>query len=98
MVGRWIGGPGLGMPPEERMRARGMLWAGVPWLVVQTEFGISHQLVSRILREAGGMPPVWSSRSSKHLSSQDREELFAGLVRGESFTKIAEGLGRPTST
>ena len=98
MVGRWIGGPGLGMPPEERMRARAMLWAGTPWLVVQTEFGISHQLVSRILREAGGMPPVWPSRSSKHLSLEDREEISRGLVAGESFRKIAEMLDRPTST
>ena len=98
MVGRWIGGPGLGMPPEERMKVRAMLGAGVASKEVQDRFGVSHQLVWRIVREAGGMPPVWSSRSSKHLSLEDREEIFRGLVNGDSFRKIAEALGRSAST
>ena len=98
MVGSWPGGPGRGMPEEGRRAVRSMLRAGASWREVQDRFGISHQLVWRIIREAGGMPPSWSSRSKKHLSIEDREEVFARIGRGETFAKIAEGLGRPTST
>lgn len=98
MVGRWPGGPGGGMPREERLRARVRLWEGASWKVVQDEFGISHQLIAKILREAGGMPPVWPSRSSKHLLLEDREEISRGLVQGLSLAEIARRLDRPTST
>ena len=98
MVGRWRGGRGLGMPPEERLRARVRLWEGARWADVQAEFGISHQLVAGILREGGGMPPVWPSRSSKHLSLEDREEISRGLVEGCSLAEIGRRIGRPTST
>jgi IS30 family transposase len=86
------------MPPEERLRARVRLWQGAGWEVVQEEFGISHQLIAKILREAGGMPPVWPSRSGKHLCLEDREEISRGLVEGCSFAGIGRRLGRATST
>ena len=97
-VGRWPGGRGRGMPTGERLRARARLWEGASWSRVQAEFGISHQLVAGILREAGGMPPVWPCRSSQHLCLEDREEISRGLVEGCSFAEIGRRMGRPTST
>lgn len=86
------------MPPVERLRARARLWGGASWVAVQDEFGISHQLVAGILREGGGMPPIWPCRSPKDLSLEDREEISRGLVRAESFRSIGRRLGRPPST
>jgi IS30 family transposase len=97
-MGRWPGGHGGAMPPEERLRARARLWGGASWVEVQDEFGISHQLVAGILREGGGMPPIWPCRSSKDLSLEDREEISRGLVRDESFRTIWRRLGRAPST
>jgi len=91
-------GRGRGFPPEERLKARARLWAGASWEQVQAEFGISHNLVWKVLREGGGMPPVWPSRSSQQLSLEDREEISRGLVAGESCALISRRLGRPTST
>lgn len=98
MGGRWQRGPGGKMPVDVRADLLARLRAGATWEQVQTEFECSHQMVWTVVREAGGMPPVWPCRSSKHLSLEDREEISRGLVRGESFALIAERLGRPTST
>jgi IS30 family transposase len=86
------------MPAEVRGELLARLRAGATWKQVQDEFECSHQMVWTVVREAGGMPPVWSCRSSKHLSLEDREEISRGLVCGESFASIADRLGRPTST
>jgi IS30 family transposase len=55
-------------------------------------------MVWTVVREAGGMPPVWPGRSRLHLSPEDREEISRGLCLNESFAVIAHRLGRPTST
>jgi IS30 family transposase len=86
------------MPAEVRGELLTRLRAGATWKQVQDEFECSHQMVWTVLREAGGMPPVWPCRSSKHLSLEDREEISRGLVCGESFTQIARRLGREPST
>ncbi len=86
------------MPAGVRADLLAMLRSGATWKQVQAEFECSHQMVWIVVREAGGMPPVWPSRSSKHLSLEDREEISRGLSAGESFALIAGRLGRPTST
>lgn len=91
-------GPGRGFPPEQRLLARARLWAGASWQEVQDEFGISHNIVWKVLCEGGGMPPTWPCRSTKDLSLDDREEISRGLVAGESLAAIGRRLGRPTST
>ena len=98
MGGRWQRGPGGKMPGEVRDELLARLRAGATWEQVQAEFECSHQMVWTVVREAGGMPPVWPCRSSKQLSLEDREEISRGLVREESFALIADRLGRPTST
>jgi IS30 family transposase len=97
MGGRWQRGP-VPMPAEVRADLLARWRAGATWLQLQAEFGCSHQMVWTVVREAGGMPPVWPGRSRKHLSLDDREEISRGLVREESFALIADRLGRPTST
>jgi IS30 family transposase len=67
-------------------------------LQLQAEFECSHQMVWNVVREAGGMAPVWPGRSRKHLSLEDREEISRGLALEQSLSVIARGLGRPTST
>ncbi len=86
------------MPDGVRADLLAMLRSGATWAQVQAEFECSHQMIWIVLREAGGMPPVWPSRSSKHLSLQDREEISRGLAVDESLASISRRLGRPTST
>lgn len=98
MGGRWQRGPGGKMPVEVRAELLARLRAGATWKQVQAEFECSHQMVWIVVREAGGMPPVWPNRSCKDLSLEDREEISRGLALEESFTQIARRLGRPPST
>lgn len=97
MGGRWQRGP-VPMPAEVRAELLGRWRAGATWLQLQAEFECSHQMVWNVVREAGGMAPVWPDRSRKHLSLEDREEISRGLALGQSLSVIARGLGRPTST
>lgn len=97
MGGRWQRGP-VGMPVQMRAELLARLRAGATWAQVQAEFECSHQMVWIVVRDAGGMPPVWPARCSKHLSLEDREEISRGLVADESLASIACRLGRPTST
>jgi IS30 family transposase len=98
MGGRWQRGPGGKMPAGVRADLLASLRAGATWKRVQAEFECSHQMVWIVVREAGGMPPVWPARSCKHLSFEDREEVSRGLALEESFAQIARRLSRPTST
>lgn len=98
MGGRWQRGPGGKMPAGVRAELLAQWRAGATWSELQVEFECSHQMVWIVVREAGGMPPVWPNRSCKHLSLDDREEISRGLIVEESFASIARRLGRSTST
>lgn len=97
MGGRWQRGP-VPMPAEVRVELLARWRAGATWVQLQAEFECSHQMVWNVVREAGGMAPVWLGRSRKHLSLEDREEISRGLALEQSLRVIARGLGRPTST
>ena len=97
MGGRWQRGP-VPMPAEVRAELLGRWRAGATWLQLQAEFECSHQMVWTVVREAGGMAPIWPGRSRKHLSLEEREEISRGLALDQSLSVIAQGLGRPTST
>lgn len=86
------------MPAEVRADLLARLRAGATWAQVQAEFGCSHQMVWSVVRDAGGMAPVWPGRSPKHLSLEDREEISRGLALEQSLRVIAHRLGRSTST
>jgi transposase, IS30 family len=97
MGGRWQRGP-VPMPAEVRAELLVRWRAGATWVQLQAEFECSHQMVWNVVREAGGMAPVWPGRSRKHLSLEDREEISRGLALEQSLRVIALSLGRPTST
>ncbi|MCC6901263.1 MAG: IS30 family transposase [Polyangiaceae bacterium] len=68
------------------------------WRQTAAKFDLSKRSIARVVREAGGMPQPSSKRAERCLSLRDREEIRAGLERGESFAAISRTLGRPTST
>jgi len=50
------------------------------------------------LRDNGGIQPTKRTRSEKHLSLEEREEISRGVSSGQSIRAIARGLGRSPST
>ena len=50
------------------------------------------------LQKNGGVAPRQRTRSSAHLSAQEREEISRGLVAGHSVRSLARQLGRNPST
>jgi IS30 family transposase len=97
MGGRWQRGP-VPMPAQVRSDLLARWRAGATWVQLQDEFDCSHQMVWTVVRDAGGMAPVWPKRSLKHLSLEDREEISRGLIVEESFASIGRRLRRSTST
>ena len=61
--------------------------------------GVSEGSGRRMFTHAGGMAPLsLESGSGRHLTLQDRETIFAGLVASLSMAAIGRLIGRPTST
>ena len=62
--------------------------------------GVPAQTGQRWFRQAGGVPPpnVPEASSNRSLSMSEREEIFAGVERGDSISRIAKLLGRAPST
>jgi IS30 family transposase len=93
-----FGGKGRGMQRSDRRELRDRLFRGETWKSITVSMGISEKTISRVLNDAGGMPPRWKARPVSQLSLDDREEIRVGLDAGESFASIGRRLGRPTST
>lgn len=79
------------------------------WLLVKAgkaagpagvEVGLAAETGERWFRQAGGVIPayVFQQPCSRYLSLPEREEIFAGVERGESIRAIARRLGRQPST
>jgi transposase, IS30 family len=64
------------------------------------EVGLRRETGERWFRQAGGVIPthVLKQPSTRYLSLLEREEIFAGVERGESMRGIARRLGRAPST
>ena len=62
--------------------------------------GLRRETGERWFRQAGGVIPahVLQQPSNRYLSLPEREEIFAGVERGESIRAIARRLDRPPST
>jgi IS30 family transposase len=62
--------------------------------------GLNHATGERWFSQAGGVIPAYvrARSSGRYLSMPEREEIFAGVERGNSIRGIAKGLGRAPST
>src|SRR6266851_570219 len=62
--------------------------------------GYDGKTAQRWFGQAGGVVPAYvtAKRSGRFLSVEEREEIFAGVERGDSIRLIARSLGRAPST
>jgi IS30 family transposase len=73
---------------------------GVPTEAAAQGLGYNIGHGRRWFVQAGGVVPAYVTRQStgRHLSLAEREEIFAGVERGDSIRLIAKALGRAPST
>jgi len=73
---------------------------GLAWWEAAVAAGVSKRTAKRWFRQAGGiMPPNAPAHcSQRYLSLREREEIFAGVERGDSIHAIARSVGRWPST
>lgn len=91
-----MGRPGLSLQQKEELWAR---WrAGQSLSDIGRALGKHAASVFGVLLSKGGVASPARIRSRLSLSLHDREEISRGLVAGLSLCKIAEHLGRSTST
>ena len=108
-----MGGLGSGPRPMAAAKREALLglWGeGWPTRVVAEKLGINRTTVTRVIAQARGMTtgntlldrrsrlPVRNCRTEWRLSLGEREEIRAGLARGESLRSIGRLLGRAPST
>lgn len=77
-----------------------LLRAGVPTEEAAAKLGYSSRTGPRWFRQAGGVVPAYvtAQSSDRYLSFAEREEILAGVERGDSIRLIARNLGRAPST
>src|SRR6266446_7181261 len=85
---------------EEKSRFWELVRAGVDRTEAGRRAGVPATNARRWFRQAGGVLPASVPETSKarYLSIREREEIFAGVERGESIRRIAKLLGRAPST
>ena len=85
---------------EEKRRFWEFVRAGVDRAEAARRAGVPATNARRWFRQAGGVlpPNVPEESRARYLSIREREEVFAGVERGESIRRIAKLLGRAPST
>jgi IS30 family transposase len=73
---------------------------GSPRGLAAAALGLNETTGKRWFRQAGGVLPAYvqAHASGRYLSLEEREEIFAGVERGDSMRLMAKGLGRAPST
>ena len=84
---------------QEKRRFWELIRSGVSRTEAASAASIPHGSARRWFEQAGGvLPPNVPRRSSRYLSLSEREEIFAGVERGESISRIARAVDRAPST
>ena len=88
---------GVRLTREERLTVRRLISDGRSFEEAAAAVRCSTKTVQRLLNTVGGMPPRKPTRSKRHLSLAEREEVSRGLGSGASYRAIARRLGRAPS-
>jgi IS30 family transposase len=85
---------------EEKRRFWELVRAGAARTEASLAVGVVEQCGRRWFHQAGGVlpPNVPEASSGRYLSMREREEIFAGVERGDSLRRIAEAVSRAPST
>ena len=87
-----------GLTDEQQDVVWGSLRAGESVRSIARHHRVPLQHVQRYFRQTGGVRPVPRSRSVRHLSAAEREEISRGVAAGESARAIATRLERAPAT
>ncbi|MEU2359085.1 IS30 family transposase [Streptomyces misionensis] len=71
---------------------------GQSFSLIGRALGAPMQSARRFLHQSGGVRLAAQTRSERHLSGREREEISRGLAAGESARHLAKRLGRSPST
>lgn len=90
----------LPRPREQRRRFWLAIRDGVDTRQAAAAAGIQKSAAQNWFRQAGGVVPahLCAPAGGRYLDLAEREEIFAGVLRGDSIREIARGLGRQPST
>ena len=83
---------------EERVEVWDRWQAGDANRLIGRDLGRSAASIRAFVESWGGVRPPVRSRSSRHLSLVEREEISRGVAAGDSVRMVATRLGRAPST
>ena len=95
---RWGDGQGTHLTGAEHGEICRRIEAGETFVKVAAAIGCSTKSIQRLLDVRPRATRKTRVRSARRLSLAEREELSRGLVLGHSFRRVAQTLGRATST